>query len=284
MVSARISREITRKIKVNGRRISYYGYQMQFPKNTGQGILSNIYWNKEAGFEQYTGRLLIHFFERSNIFIDVGANFGFYSVLAARCNPTIQVFAFEPLKYNFVMLEKFVAANKIVDVNLFRISCSNYNGSAKLFFPDRSSPQEVTTASFDKNFFYNQRFSQSLEEKVECIRLDDALNPAEKSKVVIKIDVEGHEMEVLEGAESTIIKNRPVVICEVLDNKQNVSVFFKSKHYETFGISSEGLIRMSDDDFIMNHSFRDYLFLPGEFISLNRNFIAFDQLEDFKND
>src|SRR5688572_27590413 len=96
--SESINNQIRKKIKINGGSVTYYGYTLRFPNGVGMGILSNLYWKGERGFEEATGRVLIQLFKLNSVYFDIGSNFGFYSVLAKKVNPAIEVFAFEPFE------------------------------------------------------------------------------------------------------------------------------------------------------------------------------------------
>jgi len=66
------------------------------PRRGGQHALPP-FWNGLEGFEPDTSRTLRFFFETTATFVDVGANYGFYSLLAALWNQVLRVVAFEPV-------------------------------------------------------------------------------------------------------------------------------------------------------------------------------------------
>ena len=135
-----------------------------------------------------------------DVCFDVGANVGFYTLLAARIvGPEGRVVAFEPHPENVAALERNVQANGLSNVVVVPKAVSAASGEARLAGGDRA------TAHLDAD----------RGRPVETVSLDEfvaawpALAPA-----VVKIDVEGHELEVLEGARRTLEAGRPALVCE----------------------------------------------------------------------
>lgn len=122
-----------------------------------------------------------------DVVVDVGANIGLYTVaMAKRVAPGGKVFAFEPDPYNFTSLKSQVELNEISNLTeIYQTAVGNIDG--KIAFDCQKNTQSHIDYSLDKKGF-----------QIECVRLDTILR--NKHIDIIKIDVEGFEEKVLEGA------------------------------------------------------------------------------------
>jgi len=164
--------------------------------------------------------------EKNNIVVDIGANIGYYTLLMALNQA--KVFSYEPEPKNFKLLQKNVNLNNFSsNVKLYNKAVSNYNGFSKLFLA-KGAPGMHTLSNnrFDSNSIdvnlINRRlgttpfleFINKVEQKIRkpiviAAAMQDMSNVAnivvEVTKLNLdkidfaKIDVEGHELHVLEG-------------------------------------------------------------------------------------
>lgn len=135
--------------------------------------------------------------KKGQTFVDVGANVGYFSVLASELGA--KVLAFEPSKSNRELLEQ---NTKDLDVQIFGKALSNENGSAILYTD--TTPGQYSLMGSGKG------------EAVETIKWDDLNLPVPD---FIKIDVEGFEKNVLEGMQSVLTTNKPITI--ILEDWRN---------------------------------------------------------------
>lgn len=136
--------------------------------------------------------------------IDVGANVGRYACYMARLvGPRGRVLAFEPVLATFCVLAENVRQSGASNVTLFNIALSSRD-----LVLNMSVPVDPDTGLSN---YYQARISES-GAPVFCLKLDSFSIP--HAVRLIKIDAEGHDLEVLEGAEQTIQRDRPVVIVE----------------------------------------------------------------------
>jgi len=133
--------------------------------------------------------------------LDVGANVGAYTLLAAkRVESTGRVIAVEPDADNRKLLEVNIRDNHCRK----RVDVVPYAASNK-----RESKQFFRTSRCTENSLYPGSEVESIV-AVQCVPLDDIL---EEQKIdIIKLDVEGHEIEALEGMEKTIARSEPLVL------------------------------------------------------------------------
>lgn len=159
------------------------------------------------------------------VFYDVGANFGFYSLLAARQGA--QVFAFEPDVSVAESLERHVRLNSLnARIVIIRAAVYSTTGSIAL---DPASCQRGHG---------NAHVGVALDPShptvpVVCTTLDDFAR-GHVAPDIVKIDVEGAESEVLKGAEKVFAESRPHLLCEVHDraNAFFVEAWLKDRGYD----------------------------------------------------
>ena len=147
--------------------------------------------------------------------VDVGANHGFYTwKMAQRFG---QVFAFEANKSEDFDILHYKKPN----VHLFQYGLSNSAETRTLHVPVRQGVAIAGWASVENR---DLPFADSFVEiSVELQRLDDQPFVQHQTLDLIKIDVEGHELEVLQGGLQTIRRDKPVLLIE--DNgEQRVAI------------------------------------------------------------
>src|SRR3990170_1926947 len=154
----------------------------------------------EWGFyEKYETELFKRLVKNGMVVVDVGANVGYYTLLAARLvGDEGKVFAFEPDPYNYNLLCKNIEVNGYGNVIPVQKAVSSKSGKRKLFL-DKSNlgGHSLSEANVDK--------SASI--TVEVTSLDDYFKNTDYKIDVLKMDVQGSEMEVLEGMTNTINQN-----------------------------------------------------------------------------
>lgn len=138
--------------------------------------------------------------------IDIGANFGLYSLQMSRLYS--QVIAFEP---NKEVAAPLIAA-RLKNFTLLHEGVSSKSAEATLFIPVANGVKLAGWASLDQD---NCPEATSFNKLVIPLRALDAHSFTDVG--LIKVDVEGHELEVLRGAEQTIRRWRPHLIIEVKD-------------------------------------------------------------------
>ncbi|MEM1981923.1 MAG: FkbM family methyltransferase [Candidatus Hadarchaeales archaeon] len=133
--------------------------------------------------------------EKGDVVVDCGANVGMFSLKAARkVGKDGLVIALEPEKANVNLLRRNVEANGFENVIIVQKAVSNRRGKIRLYLSP-GSPGSHTIIKREKGCF----------EIVEADTLDNILSEIGLTKVnFLKIDVEGAEKEVLEGAEKTL--------------------------------------------------------------------------------
>ena len=153
-------------------------------------------------------------------FIDIGANVGIFSLMAIHYFK--KVFSFEPMPKTFEILNNNINLTSSINNNLlnkiktFNFAVSNSSYNTKLYKnPLNLGGSKLT--SFSNEYKSNSGINEGWDEfDTSCITLDEFVeNNKIKNISLIKIDVEGHEVEVLEGAKMVLIKHSPVIYIEI---------------------------------------------------------------------
>jgi FkbM family methyltransferase len=143
------------------------------------------------------------------IFVDVGANIGFFTLLASTLvGPEGRVIAVEPLPQNNQLLAKSIQLNKCQNVELHAVAAGPQSGTMKMCHAAR-----YNSGSFH---FENPENPKQMTWEMEIRPLDDIL--AGRKPDIVKIDVEGGEALVLAGMGETLAKHHPLVLMEYSDN------------------------------------------------------------------
>lgn len=141
--------------------------------------------------------------KRGWTFIDVGAGIGYYSMLAARIGCAVR--AFEPSTVNADMVRRAIAANG-ADVRLFDVAAGRECGMADF---------SLSVANDGDNRLGVKHKTRHL--RVRVVTLDSVksqLFPLVAGRLFVKIDVQGVEADVLEGARQLIADYRPTMLVE----------------------------------------------------------------------
>lgn len=155
-----------------------------------------------------------------NVVLDVGANGGLYTIIAARViGPEGRVYAFEPGPEALALLRHNVEINQLTNVTIIEAAVSNKTGEASFGIASDSALSSLVNTD---------RADQKINEwsKVTTIRLDDAVEKYEIPRVdFIKVDVEGAEGLVIDGCGDLLSRrNGPMgILFEAFDN--NCSAF-----------------------------------------------------------
>ena len=197
------------------------------------------------------------------VFVDIGANVGAYSLIASRfVGRSGKVIAFEPASKSFLRLSKNIIMNGLTNIIPERKAVLDKNTQVELYISNRHN--------MGMSSIFHHDSESGVTEKVEAISLDEY---AEKKSIerisLIKIDIEGSEMLALRGMPKIIERFRPKILIELKeetlshsDYKVNDIVeFLANAGYEKFIINEQG--NVSNDLKQQSKDYHNYLFLPA---------------------
>jgi FkbM family methyltransferase len=154
-------------------------------------------------WEPFETRVLLHELKAGDTFLDVGANIGYYSVVAAaKVGMKGKVVAFEPDPDNFKMLERNLDLNKLRNSMPLPVAVSDYCGSAKLF------KDQENQGDHRVNLVSDREMENRTVIEVKCRGLDSYGDDCFAKVDFVKIDTQGMECHVLRGMSDTLAENR----------------------------------------------------------------------------
>jgi FkbM family methyltransferase len=171
----------------------------------------------DAPYSDEVLRLLEQVLPEDGLVVDVGANVGIHSIAASRLAPRGQVHAFEPNPVTVGHLTENVRLNGADNVSIHPIALGESPGELTFCSNDESAAASMVIEASPAllvdlvNARGNEHASATL--TVNCETLDDALSGMPRIDLV-KIDTEGHDIDVLRGAKATLERCRPAVIIE----------------------------------------------------------------------
>lgn len=199
------------------------------------------YWGQDLG----ELRFLWKFLRPGMVFLDIGSYHGMYSLVAAkRLEKEGQIVAFEPSSREFSRLRLHLRWNGITTVHSERCAVGS-SATETTFF-------QITSGDATRGGLHAPASDDSVEEiRVRTIRLDPYISSFPLDRVdLVKLDVEGGEMEALRGAAFILTNFRPMLICEVLDattqvwgyEARDIIEFLSALGYSWFDFQEDGTI------------------------------------------
>ena len=195
------------------------------------GLASGLKWKRYHRFvsgyglgiyEPEVQEALARNLKPNMVFYDIGANAGFFSLVASRLvSPGGQVFAFEPLPENADVIDEQFRLNDLTNAEVVRAAVGRTTGSARLTVTGEPSTAHLAgpddIASVD----------------VRLVSLDDFVREHGPPDLV-KIDAEGAEADVLEGARRLVAERSPAFLVELHGERQAELVhrFLRERGYE----------------------------------------------------
>ncbi|MDJ0730789.1 MAG: FkbM family methyltransferase [Crocosphaera sp.] len=214
-----------------------YTFKYHFPENTYQRLLiwKVVYYQKLM--EQLIPKILKHC-QGNDIFIDVGAKVGvvscLLSMLLAKHRIKTDIIAFETNPYLYQLFQD--------NYSLYAGEMRNKIYLENLALEDKPGHDYLKLDGKLSNFLDEKKDSNFI--KFKRLPLDDYKFPIEKKISVIKINVEGNELDILQGMISTIKQHQPILILtpsrrrflndqgNAKNDKQSIINFFNNLNYQ----------------------------------------------------
>lgn len=215
--------------------------------NKNYAIENEFFWlGKSNTWERESLKIWQKLCLNKSIIFDIGANTGVYSLIAKTVNVNCEVFAFEPQPNIYDSLQSNANLNKF-NIYCEQIALSNANGKASFFnYGDSAFSGNTTAGSLNQKHRPNDQHSII----VKCQTLSDYI---ENKKIInidlIKLDVETHEIEVINGMGTYLEKFKPTILIEIIDNKigDELHKIFSKLDYKYFYIDDlKGVIKVDD--------------------------------------
>ncbi|MCB2085769.1 MAG: FkbM family methyltransferase [Sphingomonadaceae bacterium] len=203
-------------------------------------VAQEIFWGSgqlDSAQDRNALDAAIAFSRNAGTFLDIGSYTGLFALAVARVNPNLHAYAYEIVGENYLLLWENVLHNDLGDrVHPCLVAVGGEDGEIRIPYA-QSSGQLASSVDIGWSTDHGVR--------VPMKRLDD-LHLDSPGPVALKIDVEGFEMEVFDGAKAFLEKHRPDMVCEVLRRAKRVPEMMEllgGLGYRWFHIREEGFAR-----------------------------------------
>jgi len=189
-----------------------YDLQVFYNPKDMTGPSFHLAFDLDKGFQNYEENEkleIINHLPVNGVLVDIGANIGMFSLFISKKRPDITCYAFEPEPLNFTNLNQSKKANNLTKLNVFQLAIGKEECTLNLYKSNKNDGGHSLTRDSEQTDSSMPSFTP-----VQVMPLTKTLPPSLPSLDVIKIDVEGGEIEVIEGALDVIRKYRPMLVME----------------------------------------------------------------------
>jgi FkbM family methyltransferase len=164
--------------------------------------------------------------------LDIGANFGVYTARFSQLvGPEGRVIAMEPVPQTFDVLNALVQELPLRNVTLLNVAC---------FEKSSALPLRIPSDGLGSENLYESTLDASADGPVAlCLSVDSLQLP--KRIAVVKIDVEGSELEILRGMRATLARDLPILIVEWMPGIDRIIEYLEPFGYTVSSRSGKGL-------------------------------------------
>ena len=197
---------------------------------------------------------------KEGVVVDIGANIGVMTAHFANKLQKSTILSFEPIPSNINTFKRVSKFFRLTNIKLFELALSDFEGETNMIMPVVGSAKKHGLSHVAEQTEGNE---QGEIFQVAVNKLDNITEITQSNKPItaIKIDVEGHEFQVLKGAVNTITKYKPVIYCELWDSEQRQEIieFVKSLNYTCKVVVDNKLCDFADQ------AKQNFYFIPNEF-------------------
>lgn len=224
-----------------GERVIQTRYGFQYKADLGDWLGQYVYLT--GVYEPPTARVIAELLKPGDTFIDVGANSGFFTLLASRrVGEAGRVLSFEPVPSMRKRLLENISLNDMSNIRVHDVAISNAEGLLPLFEGPEGHKGTSSLRHLDNS-------AATIEVKTLPLDTFGEVLPAVK---LVKIDVEGAEHLVLEGMTNIFDRHHPYMVIEITDEYLNafghtaiqLANHLTGRGYRMYAIRSEGLVPM----------------------------------------
>ena len=221
------------------------GKSLKILTNQTNYLTQLVYWNGYESFE-YTD-IFIKLIKKINTFYDVGANIGYYSLLAEMENSNIKVVGFEPATGPLYYFRENVRLNQFKNIKIESIALSHKEGEI-VFYEIKNKKYSYLEHNLagESNAGSNIEGRNFVQNEVKTTTFDNYVKKNQEQPIdLIKMDTEGTEHFILENAKLVLNQMKPIVICETLFDtiEQDLEEIMQSFGYEFYNHTSNGLVQ-----------------------------------------
>jgi len=210
-------------------------------------IQKQIYFFGRYEVEKKETMLWKNILKEGQTIFDIGANIGYYSLLASKRIGDGRIYAFEPVKQTFERLTKNVKINNFKNIKVNNLAVSNEEGTVDIYV---ANSKNTGTSSITNHMHFNGD-----KQTVKSLTIDHFVKSNNiEAMDIVKIDVEGAEMMVIEGMEKSLRKFNPIVMIELIDERLKAAGssikeaydFFEKLDYKSYQLDRRLEMRSSE--------------------------------------
>lgn len=244
------------------------GEALKLKTNQTNYLTQLLFWEGHLNFE-YT-EIFIKLIKKVGSFYDIGANIGYYSLLAESENSQVKVVAFEPASGPLFYLKENVKANAFKNIRVEDLALSDREGeitfyeikNKKYSYLEHNLQGESNAGSktTERNF---------VPVNVRTTTLDQYVIAKKEGTIdLLKMDTEGTEHSILEHATMVLEEMKPIIICETLFDtiEAELEVILKRYGYEFYNHTEAGLEKVGSIQRSVDNGVRNCFFVhPSKF-------------------
>jgi FkbM family methyltransferase len=210
----------------------------------------------EGAYESNVLRMLERLLPIGGYFVDVGANIGLHTLVAARrVGARGRVDAIEPEPFSRKRLEEHLRLNQLENVNVFSYALSDGRGTAVLHLSPAENLAKSSLRAANVTMGLSGQSPGSVE--VQTRTLDEHISSANRAPDLLKIDVEGAELLVISGGLATLSKESSAPILFEASDLQTAAFGYSTQDlkrklhefgYQVFRYRVDGLERVETDE------------------------------------
>ena len=228
-------------------------------KHRGDLLENQLFWlGIDRFYEQHSLRVWRKLAKESEVIFDLGANTGIYSLVSKAVNQKAEIYSFEPVPETYNWLKENIDLNNF-SIYSEQIALSNYNGMSVIKIKEEDHYAATLSNELDDDINVKSI-------PIETRRIDDYVAvKGIKGVDLLKMDVELHEPEVLEGMTKTLSMFRPSILLEV--HRDDIGVKIQEKldglNYLYFDIDEKER-KLKKVDEIRHGSYLNFLIIQPE--------------------
>lgn len=195
-------------LKNKENRIMVNGYEMNLnPEDKGISEELSMFKVHEPLNTKFLSKQL----EEGMICLDVGANLGYFAFLeSSKIGKTGKVIGIEPAPLTFELFKKNIKLQKFQNISSYNFAISNKEGTIDFFVSSSSNWSRIIEGED------SDHGDKGTIIKIKCKTIDNFIDELQLNKLnLIRVDLEGYEFEIFEGAQKTLSKLKPMLQIEV---------------------------------------------------------------------
>lgn len=234
-----------------------------------------LFWNGYEQFE-YTP-IFVVLIQKVNVFYDIGANIGYYSLLAALVNPNTRTVGFEPASGPLFFFRENVRLNNFDNITIEDVALSDQMGELTFYeIRNKKYPYLKHNLAGESNAGSKTKSRDFVPVVVRTTTLENYVDAHESQRIdLIKMDTEGTEHHILAHAGRVLKDMKPIVICETLFNtiESELESIFSQYGYEFYNHTREGLKKTDTIIRTVDNGIRNCFFVHPEKFDLIKEFV-----------